>query len=156
MKNSTLPEMKNLTFQRTFSAPRALVFKAWLDPKMMAEWWGPQGFTNPRCELDARVGGKIHIDMCGPDGTIYPMTGEFKEITEPERLVMMCYVPDGKGGHLLEVQNTAVFEVKGDTTKLTNNAKVVHAVAGASGMIAGMEAGWTGSLERLKTLVEKP
>ncbi|MFZ0859848.1 MAG: SRPBCC domain-containing protein [Candidatus Sulfotelmatobacter sp.] len=34
-----------------------LVFKAWTDTKHMAQWWGPNGFTNPVCELDVRASG---------------------------------------------------------------------------------------------------
>jgi len=56
-----------LVITRVFDAPRALVFKAWTDPKRVAQWWGPNGFTNPVCELDV---------MRGPDGTIYPKLGE--------------------------------------------------------------------------------
>ncbi len=72
---------------RTFDSPRELVFKAWTDPKHVTQWWGPHGFTNPVCELDVRPGGAIRIHMRGPDGTVYPMTGTFHEVVEPERLV---------------------------------------------------------------------
>ena len=47
---------------------------------MMAQWFGPRGFTNPVCELDVRVGGSIRIVMRGPDGNDYPMTGVFREV----------------------------------------------------------------------------
>ena len=64
---------------RVFDAPRALVFKIWTEPHHLAKWWGPRDFTNPVCELDVRVGGKILIHMHAPDGTVYPMTGTFRE-----------------------------------------------------------------------------
>jgi uncharacterized protein YndB with AHSA1/START domain len=54
---------REVTITRVFDAPRALVFKAWTDPKHLAKWWGPQGYTNPVCEFDARVGGVIRIHM---------------------------------------------------------------------------------------------
>ncbi|MGZ3593758.1 MAG: SRPBCC domain-containing protein, partial [Syntrophales bacterium] len=76
-----------LVITRFFDAPRDIVFKAWTDEKLVAQWWGPNGFANPVCELDARPGGAIHIDMRGPDGVVYPMKGIFHEIAEPERLV---------------------------------------------------------------------
>jgi len=59
-----------LTITRIFDAPRELVFKAWTDPKMLARWWGPHGFTNPVCEVDVRVGGGIRIHMQGPERTV--------------------------------------------------------------------------------------
>jgi uncharacterized protein YndB with AHSA1/START domain len=54
---------------RILDAPRELVFKAWTEPKHLAQWWGPRGFSNPVCKLDLRVGGAILIHMCAPDGT---------------------------------------------------------------------------------------
>ena len=44
------------------------MFKAWTDPKHMAQWWGPHTFTNPVCEMDVRPGGAYRIVMRGPDG----------------------------------------------------------------------------------------
>src|ERR1700722_3962453 len=71
---------RELKITRVFDAPREVVFKAWTDPKLLAQWWGPKGFTNPVCELDARPGGAIRVHMRGPDGTVYPMGGMFHEI----------------------------------------------------------------------------
>src|SRR5262249_13750432 len=77
----------SLTLKRVFDAPRALVWKAWTDPKMMEQWFGPRGFTIPVCELDVCKGGSLRIVMRGPDGADYPMKGVFLSVTEPERLV---------------------------------------------------------------------
>lgn len=86
-----------LVITRTIDAPCSLVFNAWTDPRHMAQWWGPHGFTNPVCELDVRPGGAIRIVMRAPDGTDYPMTGVFHEIKEPERLVITTAVDDKDG-----------------------------------------------------------
>ena len=53
---------RELIFTRILDAPRELVFKLWTEPHHLAQWWGPKGFTNPVCELDARVGGAIRVD----------------------------------------------------------------------------------------------
>src|SRR5208283_3243052 len=81
---------RELTLTRVFDAPRDLVWSAWTDPSHMARWWGPNGFTNPRCEMAVRVGGVIRIDMRGPNGIVYPMTGTFREVVAPERLVFVA------------------------------------------------------------------
>ena len=57
---------------RVFVAPRSRVFKAWTDPKHVARWWGPHGFTNAVCELEVRPGGGVRIDMRGPDEIVEP------------------------------------------------------------------------------------
>jgi uncharacterized protein YndB with AHSA1/START domain len=140
---------RDLVIQRGIDAPRSLVFEAWTDPEQVAHWWGPHGFTNPVCELDARPGGAIRIDMRGPDGTLYPMTGVYREIVEPERLVFTSVALDEEGNPLFEVLNTVSFAEQDGKTTLTTRARVVESTPEAPPYLEGMEAGWTQSLERL-------
>jgi uncharacterized protein YndB with AHSA1/START domain len=142
---------RELVLTRTFDAPRSVVFKAWTDPKQLARWWGPHGFTNPVCEADARPGGAIRIDMTGADGVVYPMKGTFHEVVEPERLVFTSTAfEDERGQPLLEVHNTVTFAEQGGKTTLTLKAVVVKAAPEVAGAVGGMEEGWTQSLERLE------
>lgn len=140
--------VKGLHFSRTLKAPRALAFKAWTDPKMVQQWWGPKHFTNPVCEMDVRPGGQIAITMRGPDGTDYAMAGEFKEILEPERLQFIAWV-DQAGKRVLETLNTVTFEEKDGVTVMTLWVKVQIATDEAAPMLAGMKEGWSGSLDKL-------
>ena len=142
-------------FTRVLSAPRARVFKAWTDPELLARWWGPEGFTNPVCEVDLRPGGAIRIDMRGPDGTVYPMTGQVREIVEPERLVFVSAVPGERGKPIFEVLNTVTFEEDGRETTLTVRARVISRIPEAARYLGGMNEGWTQSLGRLDVLVSK-
>jgi len=148
--------MNDVNVTRTFEAPRDLVFDAFTDPRHLAQWWGPHHFTNPRCEFDARAGGAIHIDMRGPDGTVYPMKGEVKEVLRPERLVFTTTPLDDKGNTLFEVLITATFAERGGKTTVSVNAHVVRIEAAvAEQMLAGMQEGWTQSLERLEQYVRR-
>jgi uncharacterized protein YndB with AHSA1/START domain len=151
----TSPVGRELVLTRVFDAPRALLFRAWTNPKHLAQWWGPRGFTNPVCELDVRPDGAIHIVMRGPDGTDHPMVGAFHEIAPPERLVFTSAVDDANGKRLLEARNTVTFTEQSGKTMLTLRALVVKATPEAAPMLAGMEAGWTQSLERLEALMAK-
>ena len=149
------PEEGTLVITRVFDAPRDLVFDAWTDPKHVAQWWGPDGFTNPVCELDARPGGAIRINMRGPDGTVYSMAGAYWEIVEPERLVFTSAALDAEGTPLFEVLTTVTFPERGGKTALTLQARVIRASAEAAPYLKGMEAGWTQSLERLAEYLAK-
>jgi uncharacterized protein YndB with AHSA1/START domain len=149
-----------LTLSRVFDAPRKLMFRTWTDPELVARWWGPHGFTAPLCKLDARPGGKILINMRGPKGSPYdmdmPMKGEFVEVIAPERLVFTSSaMEDSAGNAQLEVHNTVTFERYQDKTSITVRAIVIHSTAAVAGAIAGMEQGWTQSLEKLSALVEE-
>ncbi len=150
------PPVRELTLTRVLDAPRALVFKAWTDPKMLAAWWGPKGFTNPRCEADVRPGGALRIDMRGPDGTVYPMDGRYEQIVEPERLVFSSGALDAKGNHLFRVLTTVTFVEQEKKTLLTLEARVVEVLDPvAERYLAGMNEGWSQSLDRLAALVAK-
>lgn len=140
---------RELFFTRVFAAPRALVFQMWIDPIHLARWWGPKGFSNPVCQVDARPGGAIYIDMQGPDGTIYPMSGQFQEIIEPERIVFTSAALGTDKQPMFEVLNTITFTEHGGKTTIVLHAKVKMEKPGAEIYLAGMEEGWSQSLERL-------
>ena len=97
----------------------------------------------------------MRIDMTGPDGTVYPMSGTFHEIVEPERLVFTAVAEDRDGNPLLESYTTATFEDHGGKTKLTVQTSAIGVVDIGWKMIEGMEQGWTQSLERLSALLAK-
>jgi uncharacterized protein YndB with AHSA1/START domain len=146
---------RELVFTREFDAPRSLVFKAWTDPKRLARWWGPKGFTNPVCELDVRPGGVIRIDMRGPDGTLYPMAGAYQEVVEPERLVFTSAALDEKRKPLFEVLNTVTLaETDGRTTQVST-ARIIESTDAAAPYVEGMEAGWIQTLNRLEEQLAK-
>ena len=141
---------RTVVITRVFEAPRELVFRAWTDPAHLAAWWGPRGFTNPVCEVDLRLGGKLRIVMRAPDGAEHPMIGIFREITPPERLVFSNIATDPAGTVLLEGLTTVTFVQHGDGhTRLTVESRAVARVDYASRMLEGMQAGWTQSIDRL-------
>lgn len=144
---------REFVITREFDAPRELVFQAWTDPKHLAQWWGPKGFTNPVCEWDVRPGGKIYDVMRAPNGDRYPMGGEFREIVAPERLVFSCGALDEKGALLFEFLHDVTFVGRSGKTKLTLRSRVTMTTAGANRYIGGFETGMTRSLERLADLL---
>src|SRR3546814_10159572 len=122
MKAASKPEPgvgTAVTFTRHVAAPREQVFALWTKAEHLAKWWGPAGFTNPVCELDARPGGRITIDMTAPDGTVYPMEGVVEEILPPQRLVLRCTCcGDDSGEPGLESLTTVIFTDEPGGTRL--------------------------------------
>lgn len=78
---------RDILTTRILAAPREAVFAAWSDPVLLAQWWGPAGFTNTFETFDLRPGGRWRFTMHGPDGTAFPNESVFTEITAPERIV---------------------------------------------------------------------
>jgi len=142
-----------VTVTRAIAAPRRVVFEAWTDPYYVARWWGPEGFKNPRCEWDARPGGAISIDMCAPDGTIYPMRGEIREIVSPETLVFSTVIEDAAGNTVFEVVHTVTFAERDDKTTVAVDSLVTKAMPEGAPMLEAMEDGWRQSLDRMNALI---
>lgn len=150
---ATMP--RELTLKRVFDAPRDIVFKAWTDRNRLQRWWGPKGFTAPVCKVDARPGGSIEIHMRGPDGNIYPMKGEFREIVEPERLVFTSSAPGRDGNPMFEMLNTVTFSERGGKTELTLDVRALMVTGDAARPLQGMTQGWTETLDKLGADVEQ-
>jgi uncharacterized protein YndB with AHSA1/START domain len=155
---------------RTFNAPRELVWKGWTEPKHMAQWWGPSSFTTPVCELDVRPGGAYRIIMRGPDGVDYPITGEYREIVPPERLVMTMDCTEhpaawhdmvkparkkGENNPAGTMLQTVTFEDFAGRTVLTIRIRLESTAIRDAMVKMGMNEGWSLSLDRLTELVMK-
>jgi uncharacterized protein YndB with AHSA1/START domain len=143
---------REIIITRVFDAPRAHVFKAWTDPKHVEKWWGPKGFTSRDCEIDLRVGGVFRLQMDGPDGTVYPCTGVYREIVEPERLVFASTASDGPAcGAGLPPRSivTVTFAEHAGKTTLTIHTRLESAADREAAEKAGVQPGWAATLERL-------
>jgi uncharacterized protein YndB with AHSA1/START domain len=105
-----------LVITRVLDAPRALVWKAWTDPKQVTKWWGPDGFTTTTREIAVRPGGMWRFVMHGPDGRDYENRIEFTEVVEPERL---AYRHAGEGDTAdIAFEATVTFDEENGKTRL--------------------------------------
>ncbi|MET0909254.1 MAG: SRPBCC domain-containing protein [Ilumatobacteraceae bacterium] len=77
-----------VTLERTIAAPRAKVYRAWLDPTVLARWMGPEGSSVVHATVDERVGGAHHLEMLGPDGAYYEFVSVIDELVPDERIVL--------------------------------------------------------------------
>jgi uncharacterized protein YndB with AHSA1/START domain len=108
---------REIVITRVFAAPRELVWKAWTDPRHVARWWGPRGFTTTTHEMDIRPGGAWRFVMHGPDGTDYKNRIVFLEVAPSDRLT---YRHAGEEEHDdVKFQTTVTFADEGGKTRLT-------------------------------------
>jgi uncharacterized protein YndB with AHSA1/START domain len=116
MSQTTSPTAdREIIQQRTYDAPRELVFQAFTDPEHVPHWFGPNGFTITMREMDVRVGGKWRFIMHGPDGTDYDSCITYTKIVKPERLEYL----HGTDAEPDQFYVTVTFEQEGAKTKLT-------------------------------------
>jgi uncharacterized protein YndB with AHSA1/START domain len=146
---------REVTITRLFDAPRALVFAAWTDAEHLARWWGPKDFTNPVCTIDARVGGALRIHMRAPDGNIYPMKGEIRELVPPERLAFTNIALDADDNAIIDGFTTVTFAEENGKTRLTIHTRGSAIVENAANYLKGMEIGWTQTIDKLQAYLAR-
>jgi uncharacterized protein YndB with AHSA1/START domain len=129
-----------LRLTRHFGAPRPAVFRAWTDPRALAAWFGPEGVRTRNVVLDPRPGGAFSLEMYEADG-VYPLSGVYREVVPPERLVFTWIWGHGELAGL-EFLVTIELGETADGTELT----LTHAGLPTPTARESHEAGWTGCL----------
>jgi uncharacterized protein YndB with AHSA1/START domain len=137
---------QEITLTRVFDAPRELVWKAWTEPEQLARWWGPDGWSNPVSEIrmDVRPGGGFKVtSVSDEDGTEMPSHGVYREVVEPERLVLE--EPAEESWHEGAVSVVSFTDLGDGRTELV----VRTTIQTTDEIRASAEAGMAGSLDRL-------
>lgn len=129
-----------LEISRSFDAPPALVFRAWTSKEHLLRWWGPKDFTATSQRLEFREGGSYRHTIHGPDGKSYGMSGIYREIVEPERIVFTFAWDDEP-----ETLVTVTIRPEGDGTRLTFRQEPFADAASRD----SHESGWGECLDRL-------
>jgi uncharacterized protein YndB with AHSA1/START domain len=133
----------DLVMSRELKAPRDLVFDVWTKPEHLARWWGPTGWTLPKCEVDLRPGGAFTFVMRGPNGMEAPFVGAYVEVARPERIVFEGTIDDVPGH---KVKTTVTFAESGGKTTVT----VRQTFNFESMATKGAPEGWKQNLDRME------
>ena len=87
------------------------VFAAFEQPDRLAQWWGPNGFTNTFEQFEFRPGGRWVFVMHGPNGANYPNESVFREI-QPDTKIVIEHVSQPR------FTLTVTLTARGDKTHL--------------------------------------
>jgi len=136
---------------RIFDAPSERLFRAYTDPKLMVQWWGPRKYAIIIDKFDARDGGSWRILNRDSEGNEFAFHGVYHEVS-PKRIVY-TFEWEGLPEHVL--LGIVTFEDLNGKTKLTEKS-VFESVEDRDGMLkSGMEEGTPEIMDRLAELVEK-
>ncbi len=141
------PGDREVVITRAFDAPRRLVWDTWTSTKHMPRWLlGPEGWTMPVCEIDLRAGGAWHFVWRRSDGTEMGMSGMFREVTPPERLVHT----ESWGSNWPETLNTLMLSEEGGKTTITLTILYPSMEARDAALKTGMKDRISQSFDRLE------
>lgn len=78
---------------RLFPVDRATLYDAFADPKKLAAWWGPEGFTNHISVFDLKPGGHWLVTMTADNGADFHNRWTFDEVVADEMVRMTHHEP---------------------------------------------------------------
>jgi uncharacterized protein YndB with AHSA1/START domain len=151
-------EDRTMVVERTFDAPREIVFRAWSEADRLKEWWGPKGWTLPVCNIDFRPGGVWHYCMEGPGGEKSWGRAVYDEIVPPERIVYTDAFSDEQGGIApgMPVMKIVIdFVDEGGKTKIVSRTEFDSREALESILQMGVVEGLTETWDRLEEYLAK-
>ena len=154
-------DSRTLRIERSFDAPRELVFDAWTRPEYLMQWYAPHGCTIQLVRLEARPGGRFHWCIHNPSFGDCWCVGVYQELVRPERIVYTLATADSAGNQIEPAQaghdprwpreslvTVTLADVRG-ATLLTLEQNVLESLAKHT----GAHPSWLQMLERLDEIV---
>ncbi|OXM13351.1 SRPBCC domain-containing protein [Paenibacillus herberti] len=153
-------EGNELVLERTFQAPKSLVFKAFTEPEQLKQWWGPRGWTVTECTLDLQPGGFWHYCMKCVDenlGDFFGMEswgkGVYEEVRPEEYFSYTDYFSDAEGMVNKELPSSFImttFKEQDGATKVLNRSRYGSPEELQTVLDMGMEEGIRQTWDRLE------
>jgi uncharacterized protein YndB with AHSA1/START domain len=140
---------RELTIERVFNAPRALVFQAWTDREHLAQWLGPRDHPARELTMDVRPGGRWRACLRSTEtGNDLWVGGVYREIAPPERLTFtFAWEEEGERG--LETVVAITLTERGGKTHMMFRQTPFQ----SDGERDGHRGGWTSCFDRLDDLL---
>ena len=149
------PGKQEMLITREFDAPRELVFKAFTNPELVPQWWGPSYLSTNIEKMDVRPGGQWRFVQRDAEGNEYSFHGVYHEVLAPERIID-TFEFEGlpETGHVA-LETMKLEALPGGRTRLTTQS-VFQSVADRDATLqSGMESGINDTYNRLEELLEK-
>ena len=146
------PDVPMVRITREFDAPPAKVFRAHVEPELVAQWLGPRQYEMRIDHYDCRTGGSYrYLHRQGEEE--YGFHGCFHEV-RPDELIVQTFtfegMPDG-----VALEKLVLEDLGGGRTRLTSTSLVDSFAARDAFVASGMEVGVREGYERLDEVLAR-
>jgi uncharacterized protein YndB with AHSA1/START domain len=138
-----------LRLERLIAAQPDSLFELWTEPELLVTWWGPQGHETTAHDLDVRLGGRWRMTMRAPDGASRTVSGVYRAVEPPRRLVFTWAFDEG-GVRGDETEVVVTFEAVPGGTRLV----LLQRTFAVKAMLDRHQQGWSSSFERLARIAQ--
>ena len=161
-----MSETTEYVLERTFDAPREMVWRAWTDPELLSRWYGP-GIETIIHDFDLQPGGAWLNEMrWGENADFSKMV--FQEVTQQEKLVWHHSSTDADWNIISSpmmadwprvLLTTVTFEDLDDKTNVRLSQIPMDAtdaeIACFAAMMDGMSKGWGGGYKIIDEILQE-
>jgi uncharacterized protein YndB with AHSA1/START domain len=145
------PDGLSLEITRLIRAPRERVFELFSNAGLLAQWWGPAGFSIPSIDFTPSVGASYRIEMQPPEGDAFHLIGAFREIDAPSGLSFSFEWQPPDPDDVVTVAQLS-FAVIDDSTEVHLNQQPFKTEARRT----LHRDGWNESFDRLAEVLARP
>ncbi len=145
-----------LSITRTLDAPRAAVWRCWVEPDLLKQWYCPKPWFVSQAELDVRAGGASFVVMNGPNGEEQRLPGQYLEVIDGERLVFTdAFDGDWRpAGKPFMVGFVELTDAPGGKTRMIWGARHWSEEDRDKHLAMGFEQGWNAAADQLNELAQ--
>jgi len=141
---------RTFTFERTVPVPLDMVWRHWVDPDLLANWWAPAPMEITDCVLEPTPGGRVVLEYADAEGRRYRSEGHVRTSKAPEHLEFDLSVLDS--GTFTARYNLTLATVPSGT-QLQLEVGITDTTVEAVPYIAGIKTGWGQVLDNLAVLL---
>lgn len=146
------PNSQVIVMSRLFNAPAERIFKAYMDPELLPQWWGPRQYKTVVDKMEVRPGGMWRYVQHDAEGNEFAFHGVYHLVDAPRQIVD-TFEYEGLPERHVAMETVTLEEHAGQTTLTATT--VFQSMADRDAMVAsGMEGGAAESMDRLGELVE--
>lgn len=123
---SSKVEGLELIMERSFEAPKDLVFSMFVQAEHLVHWWGPEGWETTVYKMEVEPGGIWHYCMRSSDGQEAWGKSTYREIDPPNKLVYVDAFSDEQGNEVTDMPIMLIamdFVEEGAMCKVVSSTK---------------------------------
>jgi uncharacterized protein YndB with AHSA1/START domain len=147
---------RDLSITRTITAPRAAVWRCWVEPELLKQWYCPKPWFVSHAELDVRPGGRNYVVMNGPNGEENRLPGQYLDVRQGERLVFTdAFDGDWRpAGKPFMVGFVELTDAPGGGARMLWGARHWSEADREQHLAMGFEQGWNAAADQLEALAK--
>ena len=147
---------RELSITRTIDAPRSAVWRCWVEPALLKQWYCPKPWYVSHVEQDIRPGGASLVVMNGPNGEENRLPGQFLDVAEGQRLVFTdAFDGDWRpAGKPFMVGFVELSDAPGGKTLMVWGARHWRDEDRDAHLAMGFEQGWAAAAAQLNELAQ--